>query len=90
MNGLRPTVEKRGKQALSATSSRITQYTTTATLPSTDSIYAGRRKDSPARKHAEASSDVARRKKGGTKEGKQVYTQMNPRNPQVIQSRRKI
>ena len=72
MNGLRPTVEKKGRQALSAISSAGSHRRSGHDQHhdhTTDSSNAGRRKDSPAPEHAEASSDVARRKKGGTKAG---------------------
>tara|TARA_B100000524_G_C23550971_1_gene334800 strand:- start:412 stop:705 length:294 start_codon:yes stop_codon:yes gene_type:complete len=71
MNGLRPTVEKGGRQALSAISSAGSHRRSGHDHHdhTTDSSSAGRRKDSPAPEHAEVSSDVARRKKGGTKAG---------------------
>ena len=69
MNGLRPTNESRGMQALIATSSRIPQDTTT-TLPTQETQGAAR--TAPHKEHAEqgTTSDVTTRKKGGYKKEK--------------------
>ena len=81
MNGLRPTNDSRGMQALVATSSRIPQDATT--------IMHYRRKQRRAPQGQPRTRNMPNRerrdheKKGRIQEGKKVHTKIDPGNPQV-------